>query len=177
MMRLWGRLYLRVACMFLFPCINVISETKSPKSMVDFAFDSNIFDKVLDGEISSEDLKANEHSYSATHVQLDELSRTPNEELRNQLLTIFNEIGTINLPTESFIVGVSKVGQAKLGDGRFFEDIKKGNPRHTNDALIGEVALKNKLTLVAEDKQLRNKVNKLGGRAITYEEYEELIGK
>ncbi|MGV7106483.1 PIN domain-containing protein [Flavobacterium sp. U410] len=45
-----------------------------------------------------------------------------------------------------------------------------GNYKKTNDALIGETAIKNNLTLITNDKKFKNKVIELGGKVLTVEE-------
>jgi len=56
-----------------------------------------------------------------------------------------------------------------------FEKLRQENYNHTEDALIGEVAIKNKLLLITNDKTLRSRVNSNGGRAINLEEFKEVL--
>jgi len=140
-----------------------------------FIFDSNIFDKFVDDRIKLEEIKKEENKYFVTHVQFDQLSKTTDRNRRQLLLSMFSKISSKNLPTESTIFGVSKSGMAKLSDGNFIEKLRKGNIKHTSDALIGEVAIKNNLILVTEDNRFRKRIKSAGGRAITFDEFKKII--
>lgn len=149
---------------------------EKPKQRI--IFDSNIFDKLIIGELSNneiEDSKINGFEYFITHVQTDEISKCSDEEKRKKLTLFFVVLKPTVVGTESFVIGTSRLGFAKLSDGQTFEKLRKGNLKYTNDALIGEVALKNDLVLVSEDKQLRNKVNSESGKAISFKEFKEMI--
>lgn len=56
--------------------------------------------------------------FYATHVQIDELKNTSNDARRAALLKVFEEITNITVPTESFVLGSSQLGEAKLGGER-----------------------------------------------------------
>ena len=78
----------------------------------------------------------------------------------------------IKIPTENFVLDVSRLdGGAKLGGTTYFEALQNGNLKHIEDALIGETAIVNNLTLVSNDKNFRNKVNELGGKALSFNEF------
>jgi len=47
--------------------------------------------------------------------------------------------------------------------------------KHTEDALIGETAIKNSFVLVSHDDRLRNLVKELGGTALSIEDFKELL--
>jgi predicted nucleic acid-binding protein len=143
--------------------------------MSKFIFDSNAFDKVVDGEIELKTLQNNKNQYFATHIQMDELSRTKDKIRRKNLLDIFQKIKQTELPTESIVLGISRYGHAKYGDGVTLEKLRKGKIKETSDSLIGEVGIKKKLILVTEDKTFRKKVNKCGGQAISFEEFKEML--
>ena len=51
----------------------------------------------------------------------------------------------------------------------------KGNVVKWNDALIGEVAIKNKFLLITEDNRLKNKVNSLNGKAMNLNEFKDML--
>lgn len=81
----------------------------------------------------------------------------------------------IKIPTENFVLDVSKLdGEAKLGGTTYFEALKNGNVRHIEDALIGETAIVNNLTLVSNDENFRSKIQKLGGSSISFSEFIEI---
>jgi len=141
---------------------------------VDYMFDSNIFDQVVSGQIPITFINTrtkNGDKFYVTHIQKDELAQCPNIKRKNKLKRIFNAIPQDMKPTESFVVGKSRIGMAKLSNGKTLNKIRGNNMKKTNDALIGETALNNGYTLVTEDKKLRNKINKMGGNAIKAEEF------
>ncbi|MFZ2193546.1 MAG: hypothetical protein WAV31_04860 [Candidatus Moraniibacteriota bacterium] len=81
----------------------------------------------------------------------------------------------VKIPTESFVLDVSRLdGEAKLGTTTYFEVLQNGNLNHIEDALIGETAIVNNLTLVSNDEKFRNKVKKLGGKTLSFKEFIEL---
>jgi predicted nucleic acid-binding protein len=85
--------------------------------MLSFMFDTNVFNHVLDGIAELSRLVGRAKFY-ATHVQIDELKKTSNDARRAALLEVFEEITNIRVPTESFVLGSSWLGKAKLGGER-----------------------------------------------------------
>ncbi|MFM9890964.1 MAG: hypothetical protein ACKVOE_10090 [Rickettsiales bacterium] len=82
-------------------------------------FDTNIFSDIINEQIPIDALIGKVTIY-ATHVQYDELNataakwKTPNgEPLREKFLELFNFLTGMK-PTESGVVGVSKIGGAKV---------------------------------------------------------------
>ena len=128
-----------------------------------YMFDTNIFNRILDGAIDIFELRGRVHFY-ATHIQLDELKATSNDQRRQELLAVFEEVVESNqIPTESFFLDVSQLDQATLGDeendlcSRIKEELNKRNKNKTNniqDSLITETAMKNGLILVTHDSDL-----------------------
>lgn len=131
--------------------------------MPSYMFDTNIFNRILDGVVAITKFREKAHFY-ATHVQLDELKATSNTQRRQELISVFEEVaGNNKVPTESFVLGVSRLDEAKLGDEEndLYSKIKteldkrnKNKPNNIQDALISETAIKNKITLVTEDTDL-----------------------
>ena len=101
-----------------------------------YMLDTNVFNHVLDGKIALTTLVGK--NLVVTHVQRDELARTPDEARRNALLKIFAELisdqaaasgrvadisatGVVPessggvVPTESLVWNVSRWGQANWG--------------------------------------------------------------
>jgi hypothetical protein len=123
----------------------------------------------------------------ATHVQLDELDQTPNEEIRARLRAAFEVVAAESLPTESMVWDVSRWGQAKWpGKDSAFEAMrarlqeldKSGPNRNLNqhrDILIAETAIKNGFVLVSRDARLRTVTTEFGGRAIDREEFKRVV--
>lgn len=82
--------------------------------MRSFMFDTNVFNHVLDGMAELGRFVGRAKFY-ATHVQIDELKNTSNDARRAALLKVFEEITNIRVATESFVLGSSRLGEAKLG--------------------------------------------------------------
>jgi predicted nucleic acid-binding protein len=145
-------------------------------------FDTNVFGKILKMN-SPHDLLVGEHEYFVTSLQRDELEATPYENIRNQLLAVFQTIPQNAIPTETAVFDFSRFDMAKFGDGLVYshilEELNKRKPmQHENnikDALIAETATKNGILLVTDDKALREVVLKIGGLAIDFSDYERTI--
>ena len=137
-----------------------------------YILDTNVYNLVLDGKIDLPVL-AGPLSYYATHVQMDELAATPDEDRRDGLLRRFQAIPAETLPTESLVLDVSRLGHAKVSDGALFSQIRelldaRNNRKasNTQDALIAETAINNSLTLVTGDGDLLAVTRALGGLAL-----------
>lgn len=149
-----------------------------------YMFDTNIFNRICDSEVDPASVITGKKIY-VTHIQLDELNNTPNESRRENLLKIFSNLNTENIPTESAawdiskwdeaqwsdekimptqsaVLGVSRVGLCSLGDGILYEDLlknlmskkKKDGERNIKDALIAETCIKNKFIFITDDRAL-----------------------
>jgi hypothetical protein len=83
--------------------------------MPSYMFDTNIFNRILDGAVEISRFRGKTHFY-ATHVQLDELKATSNAQRRQELLAVFEEVsGSNKISTESFVLCVSRLDEAKPG--------------------------------------------------------------
>ena len=82
-----------------------------------FMFDTNVFNRILDGVIPVTTLTGRVEA-NVTHIQRDELDRTKNPERREALAKVFGEVVAGALPTGSFVLGVSRLGEARLGGER-----------------------------------------------------------
>ncbi|MUL34828.1 type II toxin-antitoxin system VapC family toxin [Gloeocapsopsis dulcis] len=134
-----------------------------------YIFDTNIFNQILDDKI--------ELTYFVniecfvTHVQHDEIQATSDTERRSQLEGVFSSVPQQEISTESCILGVSRLGQARMSDGNFCKQLKtqldsiKTKLNNSQDALIAETAIANQLTLVTHDKNLYCVMAKFGGAA------------
>ena len=147
------------------------------KDKIKIIFDSNIYDLIADGSLNIDLLSKRKEDFEfyITHIQTDEINKCSNEDKRARLFLFTTKLSPIVIPTESFILDKSRLGEARLGDAKILEEIRKENLKHTEDALIGETAIKNHLLLVTEDSQLKNKVNSLNGREISLEEFKESL--
>lgn len=146
--------------------------------------DTNIFNRLIkDGSPGIEVFK--DVRLFATHIQLDELKETKCPIRKNKLLQKFQEISPQVITTETLILGISKLGLAKLSDeDGFYERLKarimeldkaakkkpKNETNQPSDALIAETAIKNNLTLITDDGTLKQATVEFGGRANTLNE-------
>jgi len=135
--------------------------------------DTNIFNKLVDGVLKIEQLPSND-GFIATHIQIDELSNTSNNERRAQLLLQFAAMVPTLEPTESSVFGISRFGQGKWNSGELAERLKldldaiNGSKRNNwQDALIAEAAIANSHMLVTCDSDLAV-VAKKHGANVTY---------
>lgn len=144
---------------------------------MDVIFDTNVFSNILDGKLTIDQITSWNIKVKVTHIQLDELTNSPDESLRSNLLNLFEEIVDETLSTESFILDVSRFGFFKFGahDG-IYEGLKKEKFKHINDALIGEVAIRQNILLLTDDKKLKKKVKTLGGEAMSISDFVKTYG-
>ncbi len=147
-------------------------------------FDTNIFNEILDGKISLQEIQGTTAKFWITHLQYDELNSTKNEDRRNGLLKTFQQIDQTVVPTESAVFDISVWDQAKwTSQDNLYEPIlnelntrQPGRTRsHTRDALIAETAIKNKCLFVSNDKTLYSIVEQFKGEVCTLEELKVLI--
>ena len=86
---------------------------------------------------------------------------------------------TKSVPTESFLLGTSRLGHAKLSDGSLYGQLlsllNQKKPRELDnnrkDALIGETCIKNRYMLVSNDRALGESVEHLRGNAVCLNEF------
>ena len=154
----------------------------SPRYMLD----TNVFNRVLDNHLAVDDFRS--VPLVTTHVQADELRNTGTTARKNALLAIFEEIAPEATPTRSAVFDVSRWDEACWSDeDGVFEKMlcrlkelddasikkkKKKKPKEFNqerDILMAETAMKNELTLVSNDENLRLVTTEFGGNAITLE--------
>jgi len=143
------------------------------KDKIKVIFDSNIYDLIADGSLNINLLSEKKEDFELyiTHIQIDEINQCPDKDKRARLFLFKSKLSPIVIPTESLILGTSRLGEARFGDGKILEEIRKENLNNTKDALIGETAIKNNLLLVTEDNQLKKKLISLNGKAINLEEF------
>jgi len=147
------------------------------KNKIRVIFDSNIYDLIANENLNINLLSAKKEDFEfyITHIQTDEINKCSDEDKRARLFLFITKLSPVVIPTESFILDKSRLGEARLGDAKILEEIRKENLKHTEDALIGETAIKNNLILVTEDNRLKNKVNSLNGKAISLREFKESL--
>jgi len=80
-------------------------------------FDTTVFNDILKEGISLQPLIGRIEAY-ATHVQWDELNATRDPELRRSLTQVFTDVVEASVPSDSFVLGVSRLDEARLGGDR-----------------------------------------------------------
>jgi predicted nucleic acid-binding protein len=135
-----------------------------------YVVDTNIFSNLVDGTLSP-DMLPSDGDFVVTHIQIDELDNTTNDELRARLRTKFTEIAPQVVPTESAISDLSRADRCKVGNGRICQAVKteldalnRRKPNNVKDALIAEVAIVNGFSLLTSDCDLSKVVRKYGAR-------------
>jgi restriction endonuclease S subunit len=149
-----------------------------------FMFDTNIFDKILDEKIElPKNLK-----YYVTHIQHDEILNIPmdKKERREKLLKIFNKVPKEVIATEGAAIEVSRFDLSKLmskEDAELYDKMlkkleeldeksgKKKTPENrARDILIALTCMKNCLTLVTNDNNLKKVAQEFQCSVITFEQ-------
>lgn len=151
------------------------------KDTKNIMFDTNSFDKILSGVIPIESIKKSislGYRYFITHIQTDELSNIPDnkKEKRTKLVLFLSIVAPSLIPTESFVLGHSRFGYAKLGTAGYYEKLLNEGKTNIKDAIIGDTAIKNGFIIITGDKKFTKKINELGGAVVTPKEFTNKIG-
>ena len=99
-------------------------------------FDTNVFNRILDGVISLESFAEIIVPY-ATHIQRDELQSTHDQRRREALLNVFHEVLSASTETTSSTLDTSKVDQAKLSGRPDEVELTQGGMTQTLSAVWG----------------------------------------
>jgi predicted nucleic acid-binding protein len=139
-----------------------------------YVVDTNIINWLVDGRLQPRDLPS-DGDLVATHVQRDELEKTKDEQRRAQLLAKFGRTVDLEVPTESLVVGISRVGLAKISGGRLYYSLRsaldarnKGKLNNSHDALIAEVAIGKGWVLLTADSDLAKVAERHGCKVRHY---------
>ena len=133
-----------------------------------YVVDTNIINWLVDGTIELEALP-DDGEIIATHIQVDELNNTPDRERRAQLFLKFAAVVDVVVPTESMVIGLSRIELSKVGEGGFYLSVKdmldkkRKKPNNAQDALIAEVAIKYNYVLLTADSDLSEVARDHGG--------------
>jgi predicted nucleic acid-binding protein len=140
-----------------------------------FVVDTCIINKLIDGKMNLDGLPPNS-SFFASHIQIDELNKTPDAERKDQLLSKFTEVIPRIIPTKSAVWDVSRYDQAEFSDGMLYNYLKqaldilnKSKPNNVNDALIAETAIVNGYILLTSDRHLAEAAQQYGGNVMFFE--------
>jgi len=133
-----------------------------------YIVDPCILNNFLDGSLRIETLPR-DGDYVASHIQVDEINNTKYAERRAKLLLLFTETVKEILPTESAIAGIYRAGYCKAGDGIICSKIKNdldlmngGKENNMRDALIVEISINNRFTLLTADFDLQEVAKRNG---------------
>jgi predicted nucleic acid-binding protein len=138
-----------------------------------YIVDTCIINKLIDGLIEPDELPS-DGDFVASHIQIDELNRTKDEERRGRLFLVFAKTIDQIVPTESTVIGVSRLDECKISDGVLLETLRNqldakngGKANNSEDALIAEIAVENGYTLLTADYDL-SEVAKANGCKTKY---------
>jgi predicted nucleic acid-binding protein len=144
-------------------------------SSVRYVVDTCVFNWIADSFIKKDDLPS-DGEFAITHVQVDEINKTEDEERRARLLLAQASLPCVLLPTQTFVFDISRFDHAKLGDGKLFTSLRaeldklnKGKRSNSRDALIAEAAIANGYVLLTADKDLKLTTERHGGEVILFE--------
>lgn len=166
-------------------------------TLLTYMFDTNVFNRILDGVISLPTLTGRVVAY-ATHIQRDEINNTTNPERRAALTQVFSDAVAESLPTDSLVLGVSRLSEARLGGERVvptesavygvsrygqakysaednlysalkarLDNINRNKPNNVHDALIAETSIKGGHVLVTDDTDLAAVTKEYGGQCLS----------
>ncbi len=138
-----------------------------------YMLDTNVFNDLVKGQLILAEVLPPGGIWVVTHIQRDELARTPEPGLRATLLGCLQEVVREQIATASAVWGESKWDQARFtaAPGRLERilaalDAKKKRSSNLRDALIAETALAEDCILVSGDAVLREVFAELGGNAL-----------
>ncbi len=165
-----------------------------------YMFDTNVFNRILDGVISIQTLTGRVAAY-ATHIQCDEINNTTNPDRRAALAHVFAEVVTEFSPTDSSVLDVSRLDEARLGGERVIptesavygvsryghakysseddlysalksrlDEINGSKHNNVHDALIAETSIKRGHVLVTDDADLGAVTKDYGGQCLSVAE-------
>lgn len=133
------------------------SEDHAPRTVV---LDSNAVDVIADTPgLLDEVRSAIDDGFLrlvVTHITYDELAAIGDPVRRTRMLAVAEAIGQV-VPTGAFVLGTSRLGQARLGDRDFFEAYRQDNLKHTNDALNSITAEVDGAAVCTRDKTMRSR--------------------
>jgi predicted nucleic acid-binding protein len=161
----------------------VLRQMNTPTPSNGYMLDTTLFNSVLDGKISVASFAG--LRLLVTGIQASELRATKSPHRRADLLTTFEDVNAAVALCSSFAWDVEGAGwdQAYWNDGsgnfqkmldrlRVLDPKSKDPLNQLRDILIAETAIKNGVTMVSDDKRLRQVVLEFGGRAIDHPSFE-----
>jgi predicted nucleic acid-binding protein len=102
-----------------------------------------------------------------THVTIDELAATPDEDRGSRLLLLLVDLGHL-IPTGAVVLDFSRLNFARLAsDTEAVEAFRSDNIDHTRDAPVAVTAQHEHCALVTNDERLTNRGRERGVEVIT----------
>ena len=135
-----------------------------------FLLDTNIFNHVIEGKVSIDDLPI-DFPIIVTCLQRDEIMKCPDPLKRSHMLGLLKTIVNVEVPLEIVLSEVSRPDQVRVESDAIYNKTlnellkygKRKNKANEHDSLIGEVAIKNQFILITNDCALGRVVKSLGG--------------
>lgn len=147
--------------------------------MTSYLMDTNAFNNIRDDkdvDVTTVARQARGRVY-VTHHQADEINDTRDAARRAILMECLQTIDAETRPTETFVLGKSRLGLAKLSDGGRYNailaELNKLNVKSSNkaDALIGETAEAHGWVLVSDDRKFAKVMTGRGIRVICWRQF------
>lgn len=130
-----------------------------------YVMDSNAVDPIADKPGAYEVVRAavddGRVELLFPHITLDELAQTGDLARRQLLLVVLVSLGRL-VHSGGFILGQSRLDQARLGGGGTLDALKAGKDKNARDALIGVTADFEQCTLVTADGELSGNAGACG---------------
>lgn len=154
--------------------VEMENKDKTSHPPTKYIVDTCVFNWLADGVLTRDRLPS-DGGFAITHIQVDEINETKDQERRARLLLVQASLRCDLLPTHSFVLDVSRLDHARLGDGQLFGSIRaeldtlnRNKKNNTRDALIAEAAVANGYTLLTADEDLKLATEKHGGKVIFF---------
>ncbi len=188
-------------------CMNEHRAASMSKKPLKCMFDTNVFNRILDGELSLAALGQDVIAH-ATHVQRDELQKTRDEARRQGLLRVFREAVTDSVKTKTFVLdvsrldegkvttermvptssavyGVSPYGESKYGgeDSGLYSTLRgeldrlEEKENNVHDALIADTAIKGGYVLITDDGNLAKVTKQHGGVCLSVKDLSQQVSE
>jgi hypothetical protein len=154
--------------------VEMKNKPRSDAITTKYVVDTCVFNWLADSLLKKEELPS-DGGFAITHIQVDEINKTKDEERRARLSLMQTSLHCKLLPTQTFVFDISRFGHARLGDGKLFTSLRaeldrlNGNKKNNaRDALIAEASIANGYTLLTADGDLKSATEKHAGKVIFF---------
>ena len=103
--------------------VEMTNRQKVAEVATKYVVDTCVFNWLADSLIKRESLPS-DGGFAITHIQVDEINETTDKDRRARLVLMQTSLPCKLLPTQTFLFDVSRLGHAKLGDGKLFTAVK-----------------------------------------------------